>query len=47
MIDGCHKNRKITAQIVKETIRIYNDFRLHYSNYMLTPNQMHCPIKRK
>ena len=28
-------------QIVKETIEIYNEKRPHYSNHMLTPNQMH------
>lgn len=28
-------------QIIKETIEIYNEKRPHYSNYMLTPNQMH------
>ena len=27
--------------IVKNVIDIYNEKRPHYSNYMLTPNQMH------
>ena len=45
MIVGYHQNRKITARIIKEAINIYNEFRPHYSNYMLTPNQMHCQNK--
>lgn len=28
-------------KIVKEAITTYNEIRPHYSNYMLTPNQMH------
>ena len=28
-------------QIIKETVEIYNEKRPHYSNHMLTPNQMH------
>jgi len=28
-------------RIVKEAINTYNVQRPHYSNYMLTPNQMH------
>ena len=29
------------TQIIKETVEIYNEKRPHYSNHMLTPNQMH------
>ena len=32
----------IKKQIIKESISIYNEQRPHYSNHMLTPNQMHC-----
>ncbi|VXB51390.1 hypothetical protein FLAVO9AF_90063 [Flavobacterium sp. 9AF] len=28
-------------QIIKEVIQVYNQKRPHYSNHMLTPNQMH------
>lgn len=31
----------ILKQVVKEAVEIYNEFRPHYSNSMLTPNQMH------
>jgi putative transposase len=41
MIDKYHLDLKIMKQIVKESVDIYNEFRPHYSNYMLTPNQMH------
>lgn len=41
MIDKYNQGIKITKQIVKESITIYNELRPHYSNYMLTPNQMH------
>jgi len=41
MIDSYHQQLYIMKQIVKEAIDIYNDQRPHYSNYMLTPNQMH------
>jgi len=34
-------------QIIKETIEIYNEKRPHYSNHMLTPNQMHQQNKLK
>lgn len=32
---------KIKKQLIKESIKIYNQERPHMSNYMLTPNQMH------
>jgi putative transposase len=41
MIDKYNLDLKIIKQIVKESVDIYNEFRPHYSNYMLTPNQMH------
>lgn len=34
-------NLKIKKQIIKESIKIYNQERPHLSNHMLTPNQMH------
>jgi transposase InsO family protein len=42
MIDKYHQKIKIKKQIIKESINIYNEQRPHYSNHMLTPNQMHC-----
>jgi putative transposase len=36
--EQCLENMKI---IVGEAIEIYNDKRPHFSNYLLTPNQMH------
>jgi transposase InsO family protein len=41
MIDKYNQGAKITNQIIKESVTIYNELRPHYSNYMLTPNQMH------
>ena len=41
MIDKYNQGIKITNQAVKESVAIYNEVRPHYSNYMLTPNQMH------
>ena len=40
-IDKYHQDLPIMKQIVKEAIEIYNNRRPHYSNFMLTPNQMH------
>lgn len=40
-IDKYKQGVKITNQIIKESVTIYNELRPHYSNYMLTPNQMH------
>jgi putative transposase len=37
----------ILKQVVKEAVEIYNEFRPHYSNYMLTPNQMHIQSQIK
>jgi transposase InsO family protein len=41
MIDRYNLDLKFMKRIVKESINIYNELRPHYSNYMLTPNQMH------
>lgn len=40
-IDKFNKTLPIMKIIVKNAIDIYNKKRPHYSNYMLTPNQMH------
>jgi putative transposase len=41
IIDTYHADLNIMKKIVKEAIEIYNNQRPHYSNYMLTPIQMH------
>jgi transposase InsO family protein len=41
MIDKYNLELSLIKQIVKESINIYNTQRPHYSNYMLTPDQMH------
>lgn len=41
ILDTYHADLDIMRKIVKEAIRIYNNQRPHYSNYMLTPEQMH------
>lgn len=41
MIDKYNQKVTIMQKVVKEAISIYNEIRPHYSNYMLTPNQMH------
>lgn len=41
MIDRCNQKTEIMRKVVEDAITIYNNFRPHYSNYMLTPNQMH------
>ncbi len=48
-IDKYDINLKTKRSVVKNSIEIYNNFRPHLSNYMLTPNQMHKQktIKRK
>jgi transposase InsO family protein len=40
-IDKYNLDLCFMKQIVKESINIYNTQRPHYSNYMLTPNEMH------
>jgi putative transposase len=48
-IDKYDINLNTKRSVVKNSIEIYNNFRPHLSNYMLTPNQMHKQktIKRK
>jgi transposase InsO family protein len=41
MIDKYNQDLDIMKRIVKQAINTYNVQRPHYSNYMLTPNQMH------
>lgn len=41
MIDNYHQDAATMKIIIKEAIEIYNQQRPHYSNYMLTPEQMH------
>ena len=40
-IDKFNKELPIMKALVKNAVEIYNNKRPHYSNYMLTPNQMH------
>jgi putative transposase len=40
-IDKFNKELPIMRVLVKNAIEIYNNLRPHYSNYMLTPKQMH------
>lgn len=42
MIDTYHQDITIMKIIVREAIDVYNNQRPHYSNYMLTPEQMHA-----
>ncbi len=48
-IDNLHLTLPMMQKIVKEVIDIYNDKRPHWSNHMLTPNQMHqqCLVKMR
>lgn len=41
LIDTYHADLNIMREIVKEAVDTYNNNRPHYSNYMLTPIQMH------
>jgi len=41
MIDKYNQDLDVMKCIVKEAINTYNEQRPHYSNYMLTPDQMH------
>jgi transposase InsO family protein len=40
-IDKFNQQLAMMKALVKNAIDIYNSKRPHYSNYMLTPNQMH------
>lgn len=46
-IDKYNVELPLKKELVKNAIKIYNDFRQHLSNYMLTPNQMHRQNKLK
>ncbi|SFD26143.1 integrase core domain-containing protein, partial [Algibacter pectinivorans] len=48
-IDKYNTNLEIKTKLVQNTIKIYNNFRPHLSNYMLTPQEMHNQnkVKRK
>jgi putative transposase len=41
MIDKYEQNIETTKILVKESVEIYNQNRPHFSNQLLTPNQMH------
>ena len=45
MIDKYSKEATIKNQIIKESVIIYNELRPHFSNYMLTLNQVHSQNK--
>ncbi len=47
MIDKYEQNVETMKVIVKEAIEIYNQNRPHFSNYLLTPDQMHKQDKLK
>lgn len=47
MIDKYQQNVEVMKVIVKEAVEIYNQNRPHFSNYLLTPNQMHKQNKLK
>jgi putative transposase len=47
MIDKYEQNMETMKVIVKEAVEIYNQNRPHFSNYLLTPNQMHKQNKLK
>ncbi|WP_292012967.1 integrase core domain-containing protein [Chryseobacterium sp.] len=44
-IDKYTINNALRRKMVDESIEIYNDLRSHFSNYYLTPNQMHRQSK--
>ena len=46
-IDKYDIELKVKKNLVKNAIEIYNDFRPHLLNHMLTPNQMHRQNKLK
>jgi putative transposase len=46
-IDSYHLELSLMKEIVKEAIQIYNQDRPHWSNHLLTPNQMHVSSNLK
>jgi len=47
MIDKYEQNVETMKVIVKKAVEICSQNRPHFSNYLLTPNQMHKQNKRK
>lgn len=47
LIDKFNQTLPITRALVRNAIELYNEKRPHYSNHMLTPNQMHRQNKIK
>ncbi|WP_407654659.1 hypothetical protein [Arcicella aquatica] len=47
MIDKYEQNIETMKVIIKEAVKIYNQNRPHFSNYLLAPNQMHKQSKLK
>lgn len=47
MIDTYHLELSLMTKLVSEAINKYNQIRPHWSNYMLTPNQMHLQNSMK
>jgi len=41
------KDLELKKKLIKDAIEIYNSFRPHLSNHMLTPQQMHKQNKLK
>ena len=46
IVDRYNKDLAIMRKIIKEVVHIYNNYRPHDSNYMLTPNQMFATKNR-
>ena len=46
-IDTLHLDLKSMQTVIKDVVDIYNNERPHWSNHMLTPNQMHRQRKLK
>ena len=47
MVDKYEQSLETMKVIIKEAVEIYNQNRPHFSNYLLTPNQMHQQNKIK
>ena len=46
-VDTYNKQIPIMKNLIKQVVGIYNEFRPHWSNYMLTPNEMFKTKNRK
>ena len=42
LVDSYHRDISMMKTVIQETVEIYNNQRPHYSNFMLTPEQMHA-----